>query len=133
MVTGEKQMSLREPLARAKGHGSAKEGTRHFIMQRLSSIALLALIPWFLISLIGHIDDDYMALVAWVREPMTSITAILLIVTLFYHLFLGLQVVIEDYVHSGTRRYPTLIVVKFACFVSAFTGVFAILKIAFGA
>lgn len=133
MVAGEKHMSLREPLARAKGHGSAKEGTHHFIMQRLTSVALLALIPWFLISLMNHIEDDYVALVAWIKEPITSITSILFIVTLFYHLWLGLQVVVEDYVHTGTRRYPTLIIIKFACFIAAFTGIFALLKIAFGA
>lgn len=133
MVAGEKQMSLREPLARAKGHGSAKKGTHHFIMQRLTSVALLGLIPWFVIALINHINDDYVALVAWLKDPMTSITAILFIVTLFYHMWLGLQVVIEDYVHTPARKYTTLILIKFACFIAAFTGIFALLKIALGA
>ncbi len=94
---------MRTPLARAIGLGSAKDGVQHWWMQRVSAIALVPLTVWFIAAIIAQTGDDYTAFVAWLRNPITDILMVLLLIALFYHAALGLQVVIEDYVHSGSQ------------------------------
>lgn len=126
-------MSLREPLARAKGHGSAKEGTRRYIAYRVTSLAMVVFIPWFLISVINNLHADYSLLIVWLKNPLTTIMGMLFLIIFGTHFWLELRVVVEDYVATPMRRYATLIALKFALFIVVFTGVFSLLKIAFGA
>ena len=123
---------LRSPLSRVKGLGSAKDGTHHFWHQRLTSLLLIPLVLWLGFSL-AAMPVDHATLVDWVRQPLVTIALVLLIATTFYHAKLGLQVVIEDYVASHSRRTLTLLLSSFLCLLFGLVGVVAVLKIAFGA
>jgi succinate dehydrogenase / fumarate reductase membrane anchor subunit len=123
---------LRTPLGRVRGLGSAKEGVGHWWAQRVTSVALVPLIFWFVASIIGLIGADYASFVAWIRHPLNTILMTLLLAVGFYHLQLGLQVVIEDYVHNEAARLASIIAVKFAAALLALAGIFSVLKIAFG-
>jgi succinate dehydrogenase / fumarate reductase membrane anchor subunit len=124
--------SYRSPLARAIGLGSAKRGSQHWRAERVSAMALVPLTLWFSASLIAHIGSDYTASIAWLRTPLTTGCMVLLLVALFHHAALGLQVVIEDYVHSGLK-YAAVIAVRLGCYGLAAIGIIAALRIAFGA
>jgi succinate dehydrogenase / fumarate reductase membrane anchor subunit len=125
-------MSLQAPLARVLGLGSAKEGTGHWWAQRLTAVGLVPLTLWFIVSVIGMPHGNYEIVTAWMAEPINAIGLILLVMTLVYHSELGLQVVIEDYVH-GAAGVVALIVVKFLHIVLAVAGIYAIVVIAVGA
>ena len=88
------------PLNRTRELGSAKQGVEHWWVQRLTAIALVPLMLWLLVALIGDVGRSYTTVVSWLRAPLTNILMVLLLIALFYHTALGLQVVIEDYVHS---------------------------------
>lgn len=122
---------MRTPLARAIGLGSAHRGVEHWWTQRLSAIALVPLTWWFIAAIIAHVGVDYAAFIAWLRNPITSIVMVLLLIALFYHVALGLQVIVEDYVHSAAK-FAVLIAVRFACFVLGTIGILATLRIAIG-
>jgi succinate dehydrogenase / fumarate reductase, membrane anchor subunit len=124
---------MRSPLGRAIGLGSAKEGIEHWWRQRVSALALVPLTLWFVIAVIGLVGADHAAFVAWVRSPMPAVFLILLLVATFYHTALGLQVVIEDYIHGEITRLATLLVMRFLCIIFAVRGIFAVLKMALGA
>lgn len=121
---------LRSPLSRAKGLGSAKEGTGHFWHQRLTSLLMIPLVLWFGFSL-AAMPVDHATLVGWIRQPLVSVALVLLISTVFYHAQLGLQVVIEDYVASHSKRTLTLLLSNLVCLLSGLVGVISVLKIAF--
>jgi len=121
---------MRSPLGQALGLGSAKNGVEHWWLQRVTAIALVPLTVWFTASLIAHADGDYPMFIAWLRTPIATILMALLLITLFYHAALGLQVVIEDYVHSK-MKIPALLSVRFGCFALAVAGILATLRIAF--
>lgn len=123
---------LRSPLGRVRGLGAAKEGVGHWWAQRLTAVALVPLTFWFVASIIGLIGADHAVFIAWVRQPLNTILMTLLLAAGFHHLQLGLQTVIEDYVHNEAARIATIITVKFACAILALGGIFAVLKIAFG-
>ncbi len=120
---------LRSPLGRALGLGSAKEGVEHWWVQRLTAVALVPLTLWFIGSLIAVTDSNYGALIGWLSSPPSTILLVLLLIALFYHTALGLQIVIEDYVHS-MAKLPALIAMRLACFALAVVGVLATLRIA---
>lgn len=122
---------MRSPLAHAMGLGSAREGVEHWWMERVSAVALVPLTMWFVAAIIAHTGSDYASFIAWLRTPLVSTLMILLLIALFYHTALGLQVVIEDYVHSG-MKIPVLLSVRFGCFALAVAGIFATLRVAFG-
>lgn len=126
-----KRDDMRTPLARAIGLGSAKSGVHHWWMQRVSAIALVPLTVWFIAAIIAHTGADYTAFVAWMRNPITDILMGLLLIALFYHAALGLQVIVEDYVHSGAR-FAAMIAVRFACFTLGAAGILATLRMAAG-
>jgi succinate dehydrogenase / fumarate reductase, membrane anchor subunit len=125
------RQSMRSPLARALGFGSAKDGVEHWWMERVSAVALVPLTLWFVASIIAHTGSDYATFIVWLRTPLASILMILLLIALFYHTALGLQVVIEDYVHSGVK-FAALVAVRLGCFALATSGIVAALRIAFG-
>ena len=98
--------TFRSPQGRVRGLGSAKEGTTHYIRQRVSAIALVFLVPWFLISGVMAAQGGHDALVAWVSIPLNAALLILTLGAAFYHMRLGMQVVIEDYIaKSGTKHF----------------------------
>jgi len=121
----------RSPLGRALGLGSAKDGVEHWWLERVSAVALVPLTVWFTASIVVHADDNYPGLMAWLATPLTSILMTLLLIALFYHSALGLQVVIEDYVHSRIKL-PLLVGMHLGCFALAVAGILATLKIAVG-
>ena len=122
---------MRSPLGRAVGLGSARDGVQQWWLERVSAMALVPLTIWFVASIIGHTGSDYVTFVAWLRTPIATILMVLLLIGLFYHTALGLQVVIEDYIHSGIKL-PALIGMRFGCFGLAVTGILATLRIALG-
>lgn len=125
-------MSLRTPLGRVRGLGSAKEGVHHWWAQRLTAIALVPLSLWFIVSLIGVAGGTHGDAVAWIGHPLTAILLIVLIVAVFHHAQLGFQVVYEDYIHTGWLKMLADIGTKFLAIVLAVAAIFAVLKIAFG-
>jgi len=125
-------MSFRTPLARARGLGSAGEGTGHWWAQRLTAIALVPLCLWFVAGILGLIGAGHGAAVAWIASPFNAILLALLIFAVFHHGQLGLQVVIEDYVHTEWRKIALIVCVKFAALILGLAALFAIGRIAFG-
>ena len=126
-------MSLRSPLGRVLGLGSAKGGSGHWYAQRVSAVALVILGLWFVASLfmLGA-GASYEAVTGWLRAPFSAVMALLLIGVGAYHALLGLQVVFEDYVRDKGTRLVVLVALKFALVVAALVGMFGVLRIAFG-
>ena len=120
---------MRSPLGRALELGSAKSGVDQWWRERVSALALLPLTVWFAASLIVHTGSDYATFIAWLRTPIITILMVLLLVCVFYHMALGLQVVIDDYVHSGLKTLA-LLGMSFGCCGLAVAGILAILRIA---
>jgi len=121
---------MRSPLGRAIGLGSAKGGAAQWWAERASAAALVPLTLWFAAALIAHTGSDYATFIAWLRTPLATILMILLLIALFHHTALGLQVVIEDYMHSGAR-FAAVMAVRLGCFALAAAGIVATLRIAF--
>lgn len=125
-------MSLRSPLAHARGLGSAKDGTHHFWVQRVSAVALIPLSLWFVFSVAQLAGGDYGAVRHFVHAPSVAVTLVLFIGAALYHSMLGVQVVIEDYIASEGAKIVTLLLMKFAHAIVAAAAVFAVLKVALG-
>ena len=125
-------MSLNTPLKNVRGLGSAKEGTHHFWWQRLTAIALVPLLVWVVIAGMAATLSDYESARAMVGHPVSAVLAICTIVALFHHAQLGLQVVVEDYIHQEWLKITALLAVKFLAVVFALLGVIAVLRIAVG-
>jgi succinate dehydrogenase / fumarate reductase membrane anchor subunit len=123
-------MSIRTPLARARGLGSAKDGTHHWWMQRVTSVALVPLVLWFAISLLTHSRVDHEIFQAWLGHPVNAGLMIALLVAMFYHAKLGAQVIIEDYVHPESAKIAALLVTQFLLFLLGAIAIVAVLKIA---
>lgn len=123
-------MDSRSPLARARGLGAAHGGTHHWWMQRLTSIALVPLTLWFALALATLAAADHATAAAWLRSPVNAVLTLLLIGTVFYHTYLGLQVVIEDYVHGHGRKFVALVVTGFSTVILAVAAAFAVIKVA---
>ncbi|MEK9706504.1 MAG: succinate dehydrogenase, hydrophobic membrane anchor protein [Alphaproteobacteria bacterium] len=125
-------MQMRSKLGRVRGLGSTHEGAHHFWVQRVSAIALVPLIVWFAISAAPMLGADLATFKAWVARHYNPVLLGLLIVTAFYHGQLGLQVVVEDYVHGEAAKMTTLILIKFGAVLVAACGLFAIARLTFG-
>jgi succinate dehydrogenase / fumarate reductase, membrane anchor subunit len=122
--------SFRSPLARALGLGSAKSGVRHWWAERVTAVALVPLCLWFVTSIIAHSGSDYPIFIAWLRTPVATGCMILLLIALFHHSSLGLQVVVEDYVHSDVRL-AAIVAIRLGCYGLAVIGIIATLHISF--
>jgi succinate dehydrogenase / fumarate reductase, membrane anchor subunit len=122
--------SLRSPLGRVRGLGSAKEGVAHWWAQRLTALALIPLTLWFVIAVISLAGAGHARTVAWIASPVPAVLLVLLIAATFYHAVLGLQVVIEDYIHGEVLRLSLILIVKGASIVLAAAAIFAVLKLA---
>lgn len=123
---------MQTPLKRVKGLGSAKSGTDHFWMQRLTALALAPLGIWFVYSLIVLIGTGHEGVVEWMRQPLNSTLLALVAATVFYHSKLGIQVVIEDYVHAEWLRFTSLILNNFIHVLLGVAAVISVLRVAFG-
>jgi succinate dehydrogenase / fumarate reductase, membrane anchor subunit len=129
---GASLMSLRSPLGRVLGLGSAKDGTGHWWAQRVSAIALIPLTLWFLFSLLTLPGLDYLTVKTWLSFPMSGFLAVLLVAVTAYHSYLGTTVVIEDYVHSTGMKVLSLLLLRFLYVLVGGAGIFSILRVAFG-
>ncbi len=125
-------MSLRSPLGRVRGLGAAKEGVAHWWAQRLTAIALVPLSLWFVVSLAALTGADHAAVRAWVAQPLVASLLVLLIAATFHHAYLGLQVVVEDYVHNEGAKLASLLAIKAAAILLAVIGLLSVLRLLFG-
>lgn len=125
-------MSMRTPLSRVRGLGSAKSGTEHFWYQRLTSIANIPLFLFFVISIVILAGADHAAFIAYLSNPIVAITMLLMVLSGIYHMYLGMAVIIEDYVHSEGLKVISLLGNNFFSFAVGMASIFAILKISFG-
>lgn len=121
---------MRSLLAHVIGLGSVKEGVGLWWAERVSAIALVPLTLWFIASIIAHAGSDYATFLAWLRTPLAVVLMILLLIALFHHTALGLQVVIEDYIHTEAK-FAAVIAVRLVCLTLAAAGILATLRIAF--
>lgn len=120
---------MKTPLSRAYGLGSSKEGTGHWWMQRLTSVALVPLTLWFGLSLASLGELSREAVAAWMREPLTAVLLIALLVAGWYHAALGLRVIIEDYVHAAPVKIGAIILVELGSFLFALAGIVATMRV----
>jgi succinate dehydrogenase / fumarate reductase, membrane anchor subunit len=125
-------VSLRSPLGRVLGSGSAKDGTARWWAERLTSVALIPLTLWFLFSLLLLPSLDFAVIRAWMAVPMSGLLSVLLVAVLTYHAYLGTNVVVEDYVHAHGPKLLLMVSLRFLYVLCAGASIFAILRIAFG-
>ncbi|WP_262690798.1 succinate dehydrogenase, hydrophobic membrane anchor protein [Kordiimonas aestuarii] len=123
---------MKTPLAKVHGFGSAKEGTHHWWLQRVTAIANIPLVIFMVISFVGNVGKSHAEWVAWLKQPMASVLVILFVANFVYHMRLGLQVLVEDYVHDHGTKVASMLVITFACVLIAALSIFSVLRIAFG-
>ena len=125
-------MDMQSHLSRARGLGSTNDGVGHWWMQRLTGIALLPLTLWFIYSAIQLSGASHAEFSTWVGTHGNPILLILLIIAMFHHGQLGLQVVVEDYIHSEGPKVALLVLIKFAAIFIGASSIFAVLRLTFG-
>ncbi|MCI0400408.1 MAG: succinate dehydrogenase, hydrophobic membrane anchor protein [Gammaproteobacteria bacterium] len=123
---------LRPPIARVRGLGSAKDGVRQWWAQRVTAVALVPLTLWFIASVLSMVGADYAGVVAWIQSPSVTVLFILFFLALFYHAQLGMQVIIEDYIHTEWLKFTSLIVLSFTTIFLGIVCTFAVLKVSLG-
>ena len=126
-------MTMETPLARVRGLGSAREGGHHWWIERLTSVSTLLLSIWLIVSLLRLPGLDFRTITEWLQSPLAAVPMLLLVLSTFWHLKLGMQVVIEDYVHEAGWKLFTIVLLNFFTLTLAAAAIFAVLKIAFGA
>ncbi len=122
---------MRTPLGRVRGLGSAKSGTHHWWMQRVTSLALLPLTLWFVVSMLSLAGASYAQTRAFLAWPINAVLMLALVGLTFHHIAAGLQVVVEDYVRKDMQRIALLLLVKGGCWLMALVSAFAVLRVAF--
>jgi succinate dehydrogenase / fumarate reductase membrane anchor subunit len=121
---------MRSPLGQALGLGSAKRGVEHWWVQRVTAVALIPLTLWFVIALLRLMGSDVVTVQHWLGHTVPAILMVLFLIATFYHAALGLEVVIEDYVHAELMKLGLVLLVRFAAVALAVTGIFAVLRMA---
>ncbi|HEX6375192.1 MAG TPA: succinate dehydrogenase, hydrophobic membrane anchor protein [Allosphingosinicella sp.] len=124
--------ALQTPLARVRGTGPAGHGAGHWWHERLSSVACLLLYVWLIVSLLRLPALDHRGVTEWLRDPLAAVPMLLLVLASFWHLKMGLQVIVEDYVHDEGNRFLSILLLNFAAMLGAAFAMFAVLKIALG-
>jgi succinate dehydrogenase / fumarate reductase membrane anchor subunit len=125
-------MNMRNPLATARGLGSAKEGVHHWYAQRASALLLIVLVGWLIYAMVSLANADHAVASAFIGQPLNAAFLILLIVTMLYHAMLGLQVVIEDYVHHPVLEVVFYFLSRAGAFFGMALGIIHVLKLALG-
>ena len=125
-------MSMRTPLGKVRGLGSARDGTHHWWMQRVTAIANLPLMIFFIIFIIAHLGASRAELAAAIAHPMIAILLSLTMISVLWHMRLGLQVVIEDYVHGAATKLVAILANTFFTAALGVAALYAILKMSFG-
>jgi succinate dehydrogenase / fumarate reductase membrane anchor subunit len=120
----------RSPLKKARGLGASHSGMSHWWTQRLTAAALMLLGVWFVATVLSLLHADYATARATVARPWNSLLLIAFVVTMFWHAVLGLQVVVEDYVHTRWKEVVLLLAIKFLAVLGALASVLAVLRIA---
>jgi succinate dehydrogenase / fumarate reductase membrane anchor subunit len=120
-------------LGRVRGLGSAKDGAKHWLAQRATAVGNLVLGLWLIASLFIVPVGNHATMVKWLAQPLVAVPMMLLLVSVCYHVALGMRVLIEDYIHDEALKFGALVVLTFYTIGSAAFGIFAIAKIAFGA
>lgn len=124
-------MEHRSPLGRVRGLGSSKTGSHHWLVQRFTAVALIPLSLWMIFSMVHMAGADYATFQSWIGEHGHLVGTIAFSLAIFYHAQLGLQVVIEDYVHTEIRKLILLIIMKLVTFAGAASCIVAALQVAF--
>lgn len=124
--------AMRDPLATARGLGSAKDGVNHWWMQRVTAIALLLLSPWFIYFAVSLIGADQLSVRAAIAQPLNATLLVSFMIAMLWHARLGLQVVVEDYVH-GWQEITLQLIIKFVYAIAAIAAIIAIGRIVFSA
>lgn len=119
-------------IGRVRGLGSAKQGTHHWLLQRFTAVGNLLLVGFFVVSLLLLPDLSYASVVEWIAKPVPATAMALLVISVFWHARLGLQVVIEDYVHETGNYFALITALNLAAFGGAAFGVFSIIRLALG-
>ncbi|MBD8635247.1 succinate dehydrogenase, hydrophobic membrane anchor protein [Stenotrophomonas sp. 169] len=123
----------RTPLKNVRGLGAAKTGTEHFVHQRLTATALVALSIWFLVFVLSLVGADYVTASAAIAKPWNAVLVVGFLVAMFWHAQLGLQIVLEDYIHNSLVALALQTLVKFIAVLGAIVSIFAVVRIALGA
>lgn len=121
---------LRNPLKQARGLGSAQAGVGHWWIQRVTAVALVVLVPWLVFTLLGLVHADYASAKQTLGRPWNALLLIAFAIAVFWHAALGLQVVVEDYVHTRWKELALQVLVKFLAVLGALSCVLAVLRIA---
>jgi succinate dehydrogenase / fumarate reductase membrane anchor subunit len=124
--------NMRTPLGRVRGYGSARSGTDDFIRQRLTAIANIPLTIGAILVVLSLLGRNHAAASQILGSTPVAIVMLLFIISVFYHMRIGMQVIIEDYVHGERAKYALLILNTFYTFAAGFAAVYAILKLSFG-
>jgi succinate dehydrogenase / fumarate reductase membrane anchor subunit len=125
-------MRSETPLAHVRGLGSAHQGAHHWWIERLTSVSSLLLLVWLLVSLLRLPDLGHPTILEWLRSPLNATGMLLLVVSIFWHIKLGMQVIIEDYVHEEGNKIFLIILLNFAVVAAAALALVCVLKIALG-
>ena len=120
-------------IGRVRGLGSAKSGTHHWLLQRFTAIGNLLLVLWLAGSILMLSDLTYASVVEWLAKPVPATAMALLIVSTFWHARLGMQVMLEDYVHEHANKFACIAALNLAAFAGAAFGVFCVIRLALGA
>ncbi|QNK00824.1 succinate dehydrogenase, hydrophobic membrane anchor protein [Dyella telluris] len=124
---------LRNPLKRARGLGSAQSGVSHWWMQRVTATALVFLSIWFVVTVLGALHSDYATARGIIAKPWNALLLVAFVLAMCWHAVLGLQVVIEDYVHTRWKEVALLVLVKFIAVLGTLATLMAVLRVALGA
>lgn len=124
-------MDMRTPLAKVRGLGSAKDGTEHFLRQRLTAVSNIFLLSFFVIFLVTYAGAPYAEMLAVLHNPLVAIVCAFVVISATFHMRIGMQVIIEDYVHAEIAKIALLFLNTFFAIIVAGASIFALLKIAF--
>lgn len=126
-------MDLRTPLSKVRGLGSAKDGTQHFWLQRVTAVANVPLVIFLVFVIVSNIGASHAETATYLGSPFVAVGLLLALLSITWHMRLGMQVIIEDYVHGEGAKVAALLANTFICVLLAVAGGFAILKLGFGA